>query len=137
MREVYMDNLFEDAKDQPRSLRREQKEGERQPDTSYIGGIGYSSGSSENQPERNDRENGQNLSTVEAGGNTSIGKMLEALNLLKMQHLAYVRSHRERMELQLNKNREEELNFLKECELLEEQIKSMILQEQGSQSEDS
>ncbi|MDF5707986.1 MAG: hypothetical protein PUP90_09980 [Nostoc sp. S4] len=52
--------------------------------------------------------------------------MLEALNHLKEKHLNYVRFHRERMEPQLDKNREEELEFLKECEALEEEFLSAL-----------
>ncbi|OCQ96069.1 hypothetical protein BCD64_11975 [Nostoc sp. MBR 210] len=120
-----MDNLV-NAKNQPRRLRGKQKESNGKPNTLCAGEIGCSGGTAQHQQERTDRAYDTKPNTISTGGNASPGKMLEALRLLKAKHLTYIRSHRERMERQLNKNKEEELEFLKECELLEEEILSSL-----------
>lgn len=131
IRVLCMDNLL-NAKNQPRRLRGKQKEGNGKPNTLRVRKIGRSGRTAQYQQERTDRAYDAKPITVSTGGNASLGKMIEALNQLKEKHLNYVRSHRERMERQLDKNKQEELEFLKECEALEAEFFSVLSEERGS-----
>ena len=122
-----MDNP--DAKNQSRGLWGKQEESDGKPHAFRTGEIGRSSRTFQYQQKRTDRADDTKLCTIATGGDTSSGKILETLNLLKEKHLTYIRSHRERMERQLNKNKQEEIDFLEECELLEEEILSSLQNE--------
>ncbi|MBD2388814.1 hypothetical protein [Cylindrospermum sp. FACHB-282] len=72
----------------------------------------------------------------EQGGSTS-GKILESLNLIKEAHLSYVHAHRQRLEARLDENKENETDFLRACNLLEQQINNLINDQDSSAGDEN
>lgn len=97
---------------------------------------GTSSGTGNDQIRFNDRDSSREdiLNKIQLNaGNLDPGKMLECLTLLKAEHLAYVRAHRQRLETRLDENIESENKFLQACDLLEQQIHALIAKENSTE----
>jgi len=92
--------------------------------------------SEEYQQERDNRtvpERQHESIHLDQGASTSLGKILEALNVLKEEHLAYVHAHRRRLESRLDENIESENSFLQKCSHLEQEIYQLAEQLQPDQ----
>lgn len=81
------------------------------------------------------------ISTYTAGGTTNrtrqeiIGKILRQLRSLQAAHLAYVQSHKERLETRLQENQKHQANIIKEMEELEAVIVKLLVFEKESDRE--
>ncbi|WP_157374043.1 hypothetical protein [Nostoc sp. PCC 7107] len=62
------------------------------------------------------------IESLITGEDFDSGKVLEALSLIREAHLSYVRAHKQRLENRLNEAKENEVDFLKSCDLLEQKI---------------
>lgn len=73
---------------------------------------------------------GENLfSRIESligGGDFDPGKVLEAVRMIRDAHLSYVRAHQQRLENRLNEAKENEADFIKSCDLLEQKIQDYV-----------
>ncbi|MBD2503144.1 hypothetical protein [Anabaena azotica] len=73
---------------------------------------------------------GENLlSRVESligGGDFDPGKVLEAVRMIRDAHLSYVRAHKQRLKTRLDEAEENETDFMKACDLVEQKIQGFI-----------
>ncbi|WP_339375863.1 hypothetical protein [Calothrix sp. NIES-2098] len=73
---------------------------------------------------------GENLfSRIESlieGADFDPGKVLEAVRLIREAHLSYVRAHKQRLETRLDEAKENEADFIKSCDLLEQKIQGFM-----------
>ncbi len=61
-----------------------------------------------------------------AGGDFDPGKVLEAVRMIRDAHLSYVRAHKQRLKTRLDEAEENETDFIKSCDLVEQKIQDFI-----------
>ncbi|ALF51859.1 hypothetical protein ACX27_01770 [Nostoc piscinale CENA21] len=69
------------------------------------------------------------LSRIESligGGDFDPGKVLEAVRMIRDAHLSYVRAHKQRLKTRLDEAEENETDFIKSCDLVEQKIQGFI-----------
>ncbi|WP_427159418.1 hypothetical protein ACQFX9_25865 [Aliinostoc sp. HNIBRCY26] len=73
---------------------------------------------------------GENLScrveSLITGGDFDPGKVLEAVRMIRNAHLSYVRAHKQRLKTRLDEAEENETDFMKACDLVEQKIQGFL-----------
>lgn len=127
---VDVSNLIGDGKTKETSGGREERQPvyqrERLAEIQQQGqGDGYEQGGLDSS-----YSSGKNLfSRIEsliAGGDFDPGKVLEAVRMIRDAHLSYVRAHKQRLKTRLNEAEDNETDFIKSCDLVEQKIQGFI-----------
>jgi|GEM_PF-5876938 len=118
------------AEDGSCCLWREQEAGKLQHNASKHQDSGDTCSISGNQQERGCRADDTDFFSSTSSRQFNFGKILEALQYLKHEHLKYALFYRESLQACLNESMQKEAIFLSACSELEEQILALISEEQ-------
>jgi hypothetical protein len=66
------------------------------------------------------------IESLIGGGDFDPGKVLEAVRMIRDAHLSYVRAHKQRLKTRLDEAEENEVDFIKSCDLVEQKIQDYI-----------
>lgn len=125
-----MNNLIGDGKTKETSGRREECQPVHQRER--LGEIqreGQTDGYEQGRLDSSDSSGESLCSRVESlitGEDFDPGKVLEAVRLIREAHLSYVRAHKQRLKTRLGEAEGNEADFIKSCDLLEQQINTLI-----------